>query len=91
VNLKNVVTFILDVEAHEYQHTNRREPSHPDYASASHLLSISDAKKVMKKLLTDSLCLLTKPQPYQRPDLPLATGTEQSIMWLIKFWFTGQK
>ena len=67
MNLKNVVTFILDVEAHEYQHTNRREPSHPDCATASHLLSVSDAKKVMKKLLTDSLCLLTKTQPYQRP------------------------
>ena len=66
MNLKNVVTFILDVEAHEYQHTNRREPSHPDCATASHLLSVSDAKKVMKKLLTDSLCLLTKTQPYQR-------------------------
>ena len=56
-----------DAKAHEYQHTNRREPNHPASSSASHLLSVPDAKDVMKKLSTIPFCLLTKTQPYQRP------------------------
>jgi hypothetical protein len=36
------------------------------------LLFIPDAKDVMKKLSKKLLCLLTKPQPYQRPRSPMA-------------------
>ncbi|MEI8123082.1 MAG: transposase [bacterium] len=38
-----------DAKAHEYQHTNRREPNHPARSSASHLLSLPAAKESYEK------------------------------------------
>ena len=40
-----------DAKAHEYQHTNRREPNHPARSSASHLLSLPAAKECYEKTI----------------------------------------